>query len=91
MNRRLIALGDRVKEDCWDEIKKLKEPYVETVMKRTPERLRKMQAFGLGYFFHSDGPFVYHCMKRLLDTGRLTVPPEQVRNSLSLVVIDERG
>ncbi len=88
--RKLIALGDRVKENCWEEIKKLKEPYVEAVMKRTPERLRKMQAFGLGYLFHSDGPFLYQCLKRLLDTGRLTAPVEEVRNSLSLLVIDER-
>ncbi len=90
MNRRLIGLGDRVREECREEIRKLKQPYIDKVMKRTPERLRTMQAFGLGYLFHSDGAFLYRCMKRLLDTGRLTLPEEPLRRSLTLAVIDER-
>ena len=90
MNRRLIGVGDRAKENCWEEIRKLKQPYIDMVLKRTPERLRTMQAFGLGYLFHSDGAFIYRCMKRLLDTGRLTLPEEPLRRSLTLAVIDER-
>ncbi len=90
MNRRLIGVGDRVREECREEIRELKQPYIDKVMKRTPERLRTMQAFGLGYLFYSDGAFLYRCMKRLLDTGRLTLPEEPLRRSLTLAVIDER-
>jgi len=90
MNRRLIEVGDRVREGCREQIRKLKQPYIDMVMKRTPERLRAVQAFGLGYLFHSDGAFIYRCMKRLLDAGRLTLPDEELRRSLTLAVIDER-
>ena len=90
MNRRLLAIGDRVKAECWDGIAALKKPYIDAVMANTPERLRKMQAFGLGYLFHSDGAFLWHCLKHLLETGKLILPEERLRQSISLVVIDER-
>lgn len=90
MKRRLLSVGDRIREECHKELDALRKPYIEAVMAGTPERLRKMQAFGLGYLFYSDGAFLYHCLRRMTDTGRLIPPPESLRRSLSLLVIDER-
>lgn len=83
----LIAIGDRIKEKHWSEFEMLKKPYVEAVLDATPKHLLKMQKYGLQYIFFSDGWFLLHCLKELVNNGRLKLPTEQQKKSLSIIIV----
>lgn len=88
--RRLLEIGDRVKAACNQKLSAVKAPYVEAVMASTPKHLQKMQAFGLQYIFYSDGWFLLHCLKELVKTGKLALPKEEQRKSLSVILCQNR-
>ena len=85
--RKLIAIGDKIKETHKAELDALKEPFVKAVMDATPKQLRKMQAFGMQYIFYSDGWFILHCMKELVNNGELKLPTEEQKKSLSTIIV----
>ncbi len=86
--RKLLAIGDRIKAKHWDELKSLRRPYIDAVLAMTPEHLRKMQMFELQYIFFSDGWFILHCLKNLVNSGKLKEPTEEQRKSLSMLIIE---
>lgn len=84
--RRLLEIGDSVKAACNQKLSVLKASYVEAVMAATPKHLQKMQAFGLQYIFCSDGWFLLYCLKELVREGKLALPKEEQRKSLSAIL-----
>lgn len=82
----LLAIGDRIKERHWAEFEAMKEPFVKAVLNETPKHLHKMQKFGLQYIFFSDGWFILHCIKELLNNGKLKLPTEGQRKSLTTLI-----
>ena len=83
----LIAIGDHIKEKYWHEFKTLKEPFVKAVLDETPKHLHKMQKYGLQYTFFSDGWFILHCMKELVNNGKLKLPTEAQKKSLTTIIV----
>jgi len=84
---RLLDLGEAVKEKHRAELEKLKMPFVEAVLKATPANMKKAQSYCLQFIFHSDGWFILHCLKNLINSGKLKLPTEEQRRSLTAVVI----
>ena len=46
-----------------------------------------MQLFELQYVFFSDGWFILHCMKELVNSGRLRLPTEEEKKSLTTIIL----
>ena len=87
INNALIAIGDRIKERHWTEFEALKKPFVKAVLNETPKHLQKMQKFGLQYIFFSDGWFILHCLKELVNHGKLKLPTEEQKKSLTTIIV----
>lgn len=87
INNALIAIGDRIKERHWSEFEAWKKPFVKAVLNETPKHLHKMQKFGLQYIFFSDGWFILHCLKELVNHGKLKLPTEEQKKSLTTMII----
>jgi hypothetical protein len=84
---KLLAIGDKIKEKYKNDFDKLKAPLINAIMDATPKHLRKMQLFGLQYIFHSDGWFLLHCMKELVNSGKLKLPTEEQKKSLTTIIV----
>lgn len=82
----LLAIGDRIKEKHKTEFDALKAPYIKAVLDATPKQLLTMQKYGLQYIFYSDGWFLLHCMKELVNNGKLKPPTEEQRKSLTTII-----
>jgi hypothetical protein len=85
----LIKIGDEIREKYKDTFAEIAKPYIEAVLADTPEHLRKVQAFGLQYVFSSSGIFILYCIKNLLASGKLTLPTEEQKKALTIVVAHE--
>ncbi|WP_367925654.1 RNA polymerase sigma factor [uncultured Ruthenibacterium sp.] len=83
----LLAIGDRIKERHWAKLKTMKESFIKAVLNETPKHLHKMQKFGLQYTFFSDGWFILHCMKELVNNGKLKLPTEEQKKSLTTIIV----
>ena len=84
-----MEIGDLIKEKHFAEFEELKKPYVEAVLNATPKHLKKAQQFCLQYIFSSDGLFILHCIKKLVDNGKLKLPTEEQKRALTTVIIHE--
>lgn len=83
----LLETGDRVKERHWPELKKLREEYQRKALADTPHHLRKALIFSLQHMFFSDGWFLLHCLKWLIDNGILQPPAEEQKKSLITLLL----
>lgn len=84
---RLLEIGSHLKEKHAAEFDALKEPYVKAVLDTVPAHLRRMKEYELQYTFHSDGWFLLHCIRALLDSGRLKEPEEHQRKALMTLIL----
>ena len=87
---RLLALGKSLRAAHAEELEALRKPYAEAMLSGLPEHLRNMQAYMLQFLFDSDGEFLLHCLKRLLETGRLREPTRPQRRTLSMLIVSTR-
>ena len=85
----LIAIGDKIKEKHFAEFEALKKPYAKAVLKETPKHLYKAQKYVLQYLFYNKGRFILHCLKELVNNGRLRPPTDEEKRSLSTILIYE--
>jgi RNA polymerase sigma factor (sigma-70 family) len=84
--KKLLSIGDKLKEKYKAQFDALKAPLVNSIMDGTPKQLQKAQAFGLQYIFYSDGWFLLHCLKELVNNGKLTLPTEEQKISLTTII-----
>lgn len=87
IKNKLIAIGDRIKEKHWDKFEAMKESFGKAVLNETPKHLQEMQKFELQYIFFSDGWFILHCMKELVNNGKLKLPSEEQKKSLTIMIV----
>jgi hypothetical protein len=85
--RRLLELGGKVKAAHKAELDAVKAPYVRAVLEATPAHLQKMQRYGLQFVFFSDGWFLLHCLKFLVDSGKLRMPTTEQKKSLTTLLL----
>ena len=88
--QKLLAIGDTIKENHKSGLDALKAPFVKAVMDATPKQLRKMKAYGMQYIFYSDGWFILHCMKELVENGKLKLPTEEQKKALTTVIVPNK-
>ena len=86
IRNRLIEIGDRIKKKYRAEMQALKAPYIKAVLEATPRHLHTMQKYGLQYLFFSDGWFILHCLKELVNNGKLKPPAEEQKQSLTTIL-----
>lgn len=86
ITRQLTAIGDKIRTKRQEEFNKLKKSYMDAVLAVTPKQLRKMQLYGLQNIFYADGWFILHCIRTLVDSGRLALPTERQRKSLTTII-----
>lgn len=84
--QKLLEFGDRIKEKYLTELDALKTQYIKAVLERTPKHLYNVQMCGLQYIFYNDGWFILHCLKELVNNGKLKPPTEEQRRSLSRLI-----
>ena len=87
--KKLLSVGDRIKEKYKDEFKTLKAHYIDAVLQNTPKHLQKMRMYGLQHIFYSDAWFILHCLKELVNNGKLTLPAEKQKQSLMTVLFNQ--
>ncbi|MBE6638929.1 MAG: sigma-70 family RNA polymerase sigma factor [Ruminococcaceae bacterium] len=87
IKEKLLAIGEKLKAKYKDEFDALKAPYVEAVLASVPAHLRKAKAYELQFVFHSDGWFLLHCIVSLLNSGKLKLPTEEQRKSLTTLIV----
>lgn len=85
---KLIAIGDRIKERYKCEFDALRKEYTAAVLKSVLAHLQKVKRYELQFIFHSDGWFLLHCIKTLLESGKLKMPTERQRMSLTTMIIN---
>lgn len=87
--KKLLSVGDKIKEKYKDDFEKLKAPYINGVLQNTPKHLQKMRMYGLQHIFYSDAWFILYCLKELVNNGKLTLPTEKQKQSLMTVLFNQ--
>lgn len=87
----LLSIGNKIKEKHKEEFEKLKTPYIKAVHENTPKHLHKMRMYGLQYIFHSDAWFILHCLKVLVHNGKLSLPTEEQKSTLTTVLFNQQA
>lgn len=83
----LLDIGQRIKEKYVAEFEELKAPYVSAVLDSVPAHLRRVKEYELQFIFHADGWFLLHCIRALLDNGKLKEPEEHQRKALTTLIL----
>ena len=84
--KKLLSVGDKIKEKYKDDFEKLKTPYINGVLQNTPKHLQKMRMYSLQHIFYSDAWFILYCLKELINNGKLTLPTEKQKQALTTVL-----
>lgn len=87
---KLLAIGGKIKEKYKTRFDAMKAPYIKAIMDETPAHLRKLQQFWLQNIFFSDGWFILHCIMELLNNGKLKLPTEEQKRSLTTIIAPNR-
>lgn len=83
-NERLLGIANTVREKYHAQFEKLKAMYHSA---DTPPHMKKARAYGIQNMFLSDGMLIIYVINKLLESGRLKLPAEQQRKSLSAVLV----
>lgn len=86
IHRKLIDIGYRIKKKYEDKFNHIKAPYIKASLGAVPDHLKKIREYELQFVFHSDGWFLLHCIKALLDNGKLKLPTEDQRKIISTMI-----
>lgn len=89
LKEKLVALGDAVYAKHSKALAALQKTLTDAVLASTPDHLRKMQEYCLQETFYTNGYFLEHCLRELVENGKLLLPPEEQKQSLSTVLIRE--
>ena len=89
IKEKLLAIGESLKKKYQAEFDNMKAPYVAAHLAAVPKHLQKMKEYELQFLFHSDGLFLWYCMRELVSNGKLQMPTEQQRKILSTLIIAE--
>ncbi len=87
IKRQFQSLSAKVKDKHKRELEGMKENYIRAVLSDTPKQVQKMQAYGMQHIFCSDGWFLLYTVKELLENGRLKLPEEADRISISTLIM----
>lgn len=86
---KLISIGDKIKEKYKDYFNEIKQDYIKECLSLVPKHLRKVREYELQFIFGADGWFMVHILYELVNNGKLKLPTEEQRKSLSIALIVE--
>ena len=89
IKKRLLDIGKNIKLKHQKTFQALKAPYRDAVLKSVPKHLQRVKDFELQYVFYSDGWFLCHCIVALLNNGKLKLPTENQRKSMTTMIFPE--
>lgn len=89
ITKKLLAIGENLKRKYQTEFAQLKASYVMAELAAVPKHLKKMREYELQFLFHSDGLFLWYCMRELVNNGKLKLPTEQQKKILSTLIIEK--
>ena len=89
-DKKLLAIGDAVRKKYREEMETLKAPYVRAVLADLPAQMHTMMKHNMQYIYYSDGWFILHCLKTLVENGKLRLPRQDQRQSLTTVIVGEK-
>ena len=84
---KLLSVGEHIKKKYRADFDALKAPYAEAVLESVPSHLKKIKEYELQFMFYSDGWFLLHCLKTLLNNGKLKEPTDGQRKSLTTLIV----
>ena len=84
---RLLALGNAVKDKHGEALAKIKAEYAKTLLEGIPNHMKQVRLYELQGVFTADGAFLMHCMLYLLQEGKLTLPTEEQKKSVSMLIL----
>mgnify|MGYP000079277881 CR=1 FL=1 len=87
IKQQFVDLSNRTRARHLAELEPLKEVYSSLVLEKYPKHIQKMKAYGLQYTFYSDGKFLLYSIKELLNNGKLKMPKDEQRASLSMIIL----
>ncbi len=87
IQNKLLDIGERIKVKHKADFDTLKATYAEAVLKSVPAHLRRVKEYELQFVFHSDGWFLLHCIIALLNSGKLQLPTDEQKKSLTTLII----
>ncbi|MEO3946170.1 RNA polymerase sigma factor [Gorillibacterium sp. CAU 1737] len=87
LRRELLNLGLRVREQHQARMEEWRARFAQYDLGRTPKHLHKMLRFVHQHLFTADGYFLLHSAKALLAKGKLQLPREEQRISLSVLLL----
>lgn len=87
IKEQLIGICNKIRMKHKEELELLKNRYCKAVIENTPKHVQKMQTYGLQYIFYSDGWFLLYSVKELLKCGKLKLPADHQRLSLSTLIM----
>jgi hypothetical protein len=82
----LIAIGKKIREKYREKFKQLKDSYIEAILADTPKHLKKIRQYWGQYTLNCDGGFIWNCINILLENGKLKLPTEEQRKSLTTIL-----
>ncbi len=83
----LLSVGEKIREKHRAEFDSLRKTLSEAALKEIPEHLHTMKKFGLQFLFYCDGWFCLHCLKELVNSGRLKIPSEEEKRAMTMILI----
>ena len=86
IQNKLLGIGEQIKVKYKAEFEQLKKKYTQAVLKLTPEHMRKAVEYEIQFIFYSDCWFLVHCITTLLNNGKLKIPTEEQKKSLSTLI-----
>lgn len=87
IRQQLLEISNQIRAKSIKELEPLKQHYCKAVLATKPKQVQKMMAYGLQHIFYSDGWFLLYTIKELLENGRLQLPTEKQRQSLSTLIM----
>ena len=87
VREKLLDLEEEVRNTCADELDKLRKAYSAAALESIPQNMRRAKEFELQFIFYADGRFLHRCLWELLRSGKLKLPEEGQKPSMSTLLL----
>ena len=87
IREKLLDLEEEVRNTCAAEMEKLSKAYAAVALECIPQNMRRVKEYELQYTFYADGRFLHRCLWELLNNGRLKLPKEEQKLSMSTLLL----
>ncbi len=87
VREKLLDLEEKVRNACAAEMENLSKVYAAAALECIPQNMRRAKEYELQYTFYADGRFLHRCLWELLNSGRLKLPEEAQKSSMSTLLL----